>query len=98
MKRHLPLLALFATLLLAGACQSKSDKNNNAALRLGQRHAKELTESKLSDKELQFRLLEIRANETMIRNNCGNETAEIYVTSFTDYIKAHNDSLAQLIL
>lgn len=90
--------ALLITVITLVSCSSGSRRSDNTAARnLGERHAKELVEAGLSDAELQFRLLEIRSNETAIREDGYNDAADAYIEAFTDYIKAHNDSLARVI-
>ncbi len=83
---------IIATLMLV-ACHSEEKD----AQQLGEYHAKQLLTKPLSDKELQYRLLEIRAIETEIRSNGYNDAADAYIKAFTDCIKVNNDSLAQEI-
>ncbi len=90
----------FSAILIAialSSCNGEENRINNEARELGQKHALELSDKKLSDKELKFMLLEIRANETALRSAGHPEAADTYIQTFSDSLKVHNDSLANLI-
>lgn len=90
----------FSAILIAitlSSCNVEEARINIEAKELGQKHALELSDKSLSDKELKFKLLEIRANETALRSAGHPKAADTYIQTFSDSLKVHNDSLANLI-
>lgn len=91
------LLLTFATILLFASCSSKESEYNEAAKRLGEKHAQEIIELELSDKELMIRILDVKARATEISKKVSHQAAHHYTSSFETYMRQHSDSLAQII-
>ncbi len=91
------LLLTIITALALSACNGEKSRINDEARQLGGKHAAQLSDKSLSDKQIIFKLLEIRANESEMRSKGMDEAADIYIKTFTDSLRAHNDSLANLI-
>lgn len=91
------LLTIFITTIALSACNGEKSRKNDEARRLGGKHASELSDKNMSDRQIIFKLLEIRANENAMRSKGMDEAADIYIKAFTDSLKAYNDSLASLI-
>lgn len=94
--KHLLFLSLITFVLLT-SCFSKESEYNEAACKLGEKHAQEIIEQELSDKELMIKIFDVKARATEISQKVSHQAAHHYTTSFESYIRQHNDSLAQII-
>lgn len=92
------LLFTFATIIsLLASCTSKESEYNEAAKQLGEKHAQEIIEQELSDKELMIKILDVKARATEISQKVSHQAAHHYSSSFETYMRQHSDSLSQLI-
>lgn len=94
--KHLLYLSIISFSLLT-SCFSKEDKYNEAASQLGEKHAQEIIEQELTDKELMIKIFDVKARATEISQKVSHQAAHHYTTSFESYIRQHSDSLSQLI-
>ena len=94
--KYLLYTSAFAILLFS-SCFSKDSEYNRAASDLGEKHAQEIIDQKLSDKELMTKILDVKVRATEISQKVSHKAAHHYITSFESHIRQHNDSLAQLI-
>ena len=94
MKRIIPIIFAIAVSLVA--CNGNS-KHVKAAKQLGEKHAQEIIEQELSDKELMIKILDVKARATEISQKVSHQTAHYYTSSFETYMRQHSDSLSKLI-
>ncbi len=94
--KHLLYLS-FITFALLTSCFSKESEYNEAASRLGEKHAREIIEQEMTDKELMIKIFDVKARATEISKKVSHQAAHHYTTSFETYIRQHSDSLSQLI-
>lgn len=87
----------FIMFALLTSCTSKEREYNEAASRLGEKHAQEIIEQEMTDKELMIKILDVKVRATEISQKVSHQAAHHYTTSFESYIRQHSDSLSQLI-
>ncbi len=83
--------------ILAMTSCSRQTEYDEAARQLGEKHAREIVETHMTERELISRLLDVRAREYQISQKVNETAAKRYIESFTSYIKQNSDSLAALI-
>lgn len=100
MKRLLATLSLCAMILAGCSCNEITDTKvtkrvrDKSAYQLGETHAAEVI--KIQDEtDMQDALLEVRARISNISAQLSPQSGADYERGFTDYIRAHSDSLAQ---
>lgn len=94
--RHIVSLML-VTASLGCSSGEKGHITSETAAKLGREHAQKLLETTHDTLKLQYMLLEVRSREQLLRDNGHEDAADTYVDAFETHIKAHNDSLANLI-
>lgn len=88
-------ILMFATL----SCSSNDERNRiSSAGDLGRKQAAELIDNHNDTLKMQYLLLEARSCEQLLREHNYNTAADTFIMAFEEYIRANDDSLAQLIL
>ncbi|MCM1028717.1 MAG: hypothetical protein NC342_05895 [Pseudoflavonifractor sp.] len=77
---------------------SQKGEIDTAAWNLGVEHSLKFINECCDDDSRGLRLLEIRARESNIRHQMGEETADSYVKGFEEGLRENSDSLANVIL
>lgn len=104
MKKHLYLIAALLGATFLVGCDSRpygtevtKRVRDQRAYALGERHAEELIAISDNENAVQDQLLEIRARIYNFSTVVSPQSGADYERGFTDYVKAHSDSLARIL-